>query len=219
MIAKKSVYLIVTIFIIIMLAVGLWVYFNGYKINDTRVVNNSGPSSAGVGNGNTAAKISEPNEKNSPQAIIDTKASSVICAANCQDADFGLKIRAFTDKNNYYQKEEITITLANESDVSIESLAASYTAGMGVIAVYRQNGDEWERLAPHCGWPDCDIDADGPRQLEAGKSNTFSWYPQYYDSAKKQDFDLGPGNYHLGIEFSLGRGGYEAITNDFSIME
>ena len=121
--------------------------------------------------------------------------------------------------DNYRKNEEITVTFANESNINIESLAASGTAGMGVVSVYRQNENGWEDLVPHCGWPDCDIDADGPRQLESGKSNTFSWYPQYYDTEKKQEFDLVAGVYRLGVSFSVERGLYEAITNDFRITE
>jgi hypothetical protein len=99
----KKLILIVAIFMVIMLAVGLWIYMNGHKSNDTQLVNNFGTSNANVSNSNTAMKISESNKKSNPQDIIDTKASSIICTVNCQDADLGLKIRAFTDKNNYHQ--------------------------------------------------------------------------------------------------------------------
>lgn len=92
---------------------------------------------------------------------------------------FAQNVGMETDKTSYLKGEKIQITVTNNSQESIFSIAASSTPVFSIVSIERKTKmDEWEELPVRCGWPECDIDFDCPVEIKAGQVTHFEWEPQ-----------------------------------------
>jgi len=129
-----------------------------------------------------------------------------------------------TDKTSYRPGEHIVITVRNDRAESIFSIAQSATPEFSLLLARKNGISGWENLALHCGWPECDIDTDGPGEIKAGQEASFEWKPQFYQ--RKEDVALGEGVYRLGIVWQV-RGGADTTkwawkqtkANEFTISK
>lgn len=130
-----------------------------------------------------------------------------------------------TDKTSYRQGEKIEITVKNNSQESIFSIAASSTPIFSIAYIERKNKmGEFEKLPVRCEWPECDIDFDGPAEIKAGQVVSFEWEPQFY--YLKKYLTLDEGVYRITLSWQLRRDAdskkwvwEEAKTKEFTISQ
>jgi hypothetical protein len=90
-----------------------------------------------------------------------------------------------TDKTTYFQDDQIVITLQNNSQKSIYSIAGSGTPGGSIDYIERSKKiGEWEKLSVLCEDPGYDYDFDVPAEIKAGHRVSFNWKPRVYQQAK-----------------------------------
>lgn len=130
------------------------------------------------------------------------------------------KIYARTDKGLYRSKDEISVTLQNDSARDVYSMATSQTPIMGQT-LYLRVGQEWQIVTTEAPCPGCQLELAPLSILGPGKSAAYIWEPLYYDYAQRKMVALGKGLYRLGItyQYELGEEPFEAITNEFEITE
>jgi hypothetical protein len=110
-----------------------------------------------------------------------------------------------TDKDVYPSGEKIKITLRNISSGNIFSIAASSTPDFAISNVERKLSRwSWDAFRLHCGWPDCDIDFDAPREIKAGSSVTFEWNQRIY--SEKKYLSPQPGLWRMTVIYQIRKG-------------
>lgn len=131
-----------------------------------------------------------------------------------------------TDKISYRQGEQIEITLKNNSQESMFSIAASSTPEFSIGYIERRSGTgEWDKLSVDCcQWPECDADFDGPVEIKAGQDVSFKWEPRLCQ--QKKYVKLEEGVYRITISWQIRRGAdsekwvwNEVKTNEFAISQ
>ncbi len=108
------------------------------------------------------------------------------------------------DKTLYGIDEPIKITLKNNTEKSIFTIAASLTPEFSITSIEQQKPDKtWEKFLVRCVWPECDIDFDGPSELKAGQSVTFDWTPGIH--IPQRDMSLDEGVYRFAIDYQTAK--------------
>ncbi len=109
---------------------------------------------------------------------------------------------ALTDKSYYGSQEEIKVTLKNDTENSIFTIAASLTPEFSMTYIEKKNDlGNWIRLAVRCQWPECDNDFDFPLELKPGEVASFKWKPEIYQDKKYLTPD--PGVYRIILEWQI----------------
>jgi hypothetical protein len=131
-----------------------------------------------------------------------------------------------TNKSGYEQNETITITMFNGLNVSIFSLAASWSAVFSIERIENQILDEWQSFFAMGQWPECDYDYDFPAEIKSSESVSFDWTPRIWISGCDNFSQAEPGVYRLVISYRIREGNLSenwawqtVYSNEFTINE
>jgi len=137
------------------------------------------------------------------------------------------QVSAYTDRKTYVRGEEAKITLVNNAEESIYSIAASsMTPTFGIDRIEEKQSDgSWKSFAITCYWPECDQDFDFPNEIKPGASVSFKWNPVIHIAGAGVKDELPkPGIYRIVIIYGIRKSadiktweGFEARTNEFTI--
>jgi hypothetical protein len=120
----------------------------------------------------------------------------------CSIRIYAQEVTVLTDKTQFARSEKINITLSNKSKESIFSIAASSTPGAAISILEKKiTAEQWNSFEVDCNWPDCDRDYDGPVEIRAGKSVSFSWEPHIYVKPKYPSPEFGV--YRLSLLYQV----------------
>ena len=113
------------------------------------------------------------------------------------------------DKAHYFVGEKVKVSLVNNTDDSIYSVAQSLTPAFAMQSFeFEKTPNVWERIPIRCEWPDCSVDFDTPGEIKAGKAATFPWEPKAFKGIKDGIQYASPeaGNYRMTISYQIRQG-------------